>query len=72
MFTNTKELQIALRSLHILEETLTALHEQLTAANPELLAAIALSYTQRITLLQSEVADYFCAHPAGFVARPGG
>ncbi len=64
MIANSQELQIALRSLRILEESLAALRQQLSAANPDLLAATAPTYTQRITALQAEIANYFYAHPS--------
>jgi len=63
MIANSKELQIALRSLRILEESLTALRQQLTPANPDLLSVTAPTYLQRITVLQSEIANYLYAHP---------
>lgn len=59
-----KELQVSLRSLRILEESLAALRQQLSVANPDLLAATAPTYTQRITALQAEIANYFYAHPS--------
>ena len=64
MIANLKEMQIAFRSLRILEEALTALREQLTDDNPDLLAAAAPAYLQRIALLQSEIAEYLYAHPS--------
>lgn len=64
MIANSKELKIALRSLRISEESLTALESQLIAANPDLLTAAAPTYTQHITALQGEIANYFYAHPA--------
>lgn len=64
MIANSKELQVALRSLHILEESLEALRQQLTTTNPELLSVTAPTYVQRITGLQSEIANYLYAHPA--------
>ena len=64
MIANSKELQVALRSLRILEESLTALRQQLTPANPDLLSVTAPSYLQRITTLQSEIANYLYTHPA--------
>ena len=64
MIANTTELQVALRSLHILEESLAALRQQLTAANPDLLSATTPTYVQRITVLQSEIANYLYTHPA--------
>lgn len=64
MIANSKELQVSLRSLRILEESLAALRQQLAAANPDLLAATAPTYTQRITALQAEIANYLYAHPS--------
>ncbi len=64
MIANSKELQVSLRSLRILEESLAALRQQLAAANPDLLAASAPAYTQRITALQAEIANYLYTHPA--------
>lgn len=64
MISNPAELQIALRNLRIFEEALTALRTQLTEDNPDLLAAAAPAYTQRIALLQSEIAEYLYAHPS--------
>ena len=64
MIANSKEMQVALRSLHILEESLGTLRQQLTAANPELLSVTVPTYVQRITTLQSEIANYLYAHPA--------
>lgn len=64
MVGNLAELQIALRSLRILEDALTALRQQLTAANPDLLGVTAPTYTKRIADLQAEIAGYLYAHPA--------
>ncbi len=64
MIANSKELQIALRNLRIFEETSAALREELAEANPHLLAAAMPAYLNRIAHLQSEVAEYFYAHPA--------
>lgn len=64
MIANSKELQIALRSLRILEEALMALQEQLQAANPDLLAVTAPAYGQRIAALQAEIANYLYTHPS--------
>ena len=63
MFANLKELQVALRSLPILEEALAALRHELAAANPDLLAVTAPTYVQRIHALQAEVVEYLSAHP---------
>jgi len=47
-----------------LEKSLEALRGQLAAANPDLPAATAPTYTQRITALQAEIANYLYAHPS--------
>ena len=64
MLIISKEMQIALRNLRILEEALAALREQLTKDNPALLAAAAPAYLQRIAFHQSEIAEYLYTHPA--------
>lgn len=64
MIANSKELKIALRNLRILEDAVAALREQLTLANPDLLAVTAPTYTERIAVLQAEIAAYLSSHPS--------
>ena len=56
MIKSTAELNMALRNLSILEQSLEALRDQLSTSNPDLFAVAGKALISRISALQADIA----------------